>query len=56
MSKKKVPLVAFTQLEEALEERVTGDRRKADRGLPPNVSADRRKRDRRAGDKNTPSA
>lgn len=56
MSKKKAPIIAFSQIEEALEERVNPDRRKADMGLPPNVHKDRRKRDRRGSDRKPPTA
>lgn len=38
----------ITQLEEALEERQTPDRRKQKKGLPPEVNQDRRKGDRRS--------
>lgn len=38
----------ITQLEEALEERQTPDRRKRTKELPPEVNQDRRKGDRRS--------
>ena len=45
------PLVTLSQMEEALEERVNPDRRKANLGLPASVSVDRRKGDRRGNKK-----
>lgn len=51
MSEKKKPNVLFSQLEDALEERQDGDRRKAQKPMPDNVLQDRRKGDRRAGKK-----
>lgn len=47
MSSKKVTKVLLSQLEEALEERDGGDRRKTPQGLPDTVSEERRKNDRR---------
>ena len=38
----------ITQIEEALEERQTPDRRKREQGLPPEVNKDRREGDRRS--------
>lgn len=38
----------INQLEEALEERQTPDRRKANKGPPENVQSDRRSEDRRS--------
>ena len=47
MSNKQPPLVTLSQLEEALEERVSPDRRQKNAGLPENVHKERRKNDRR---------
>ncbi len=47
MKEKTEPVITFSQIEEALEERENPDRRKEHKGLPENVHADRRKGDRR---------
>lgn len=47
MEKKPLPKVAIEQLEEALEERQTPDRRQ--KKIPVPVQAERRKNDRRGG-------
>lgn len=41
----------LNQLEEALEERQSPDRRKTQKGVPSGLKEDRRKNDRRAGKK-----
>lgn len=52
MSKAENPFV-IEQLEEALEERQTPDRRKADDGFKGHSAEDRRKQDRRAASQTT---
>ncbi len=50
MSKKIVPpVITIDQIDAALEERETPDRRKRQKGLPKNIKEERRKRDRRSG-------
>lgn len=44
---KAVKVVTVCQIQEALEERQTSDRRKAQKGIPENVNQERRKADRR---------
>ncbi len=48
MNEKKDPIIALSQIEEALEERENPDRRKEQKGLPENVHKERRRLDRRA--------
>jgi len=45
------PNMILSQLEDALEERQTSDRRRSQRGLPDGINQERRKSDRRAGKK-----
>jgi len=47
MSEKKVVNVLLSQLEEALEERQSNDRRKQTESAKPQIKVDRRKNDRR---------
>jgi hypothetical protein len=45
------PKLVLSQLEEALEERQTSDRRKNQKGLPEGIAQERRKGDRRTKQK-----
>jgi len=47
MSEKKTPKVLFSQIEDSLEERQRGDRRKQNKDVPADVKQDRRVQARR---------
>lgn len=53
MKNKTLPAdMLLNQIEDALEERQSSDRRKTEKGLPAGINQDRRKEDRRSRKKN----
>lgn len=54
MTEVKRPKVLLTQVEDALEERQSHDRRQVQKGIPQEVAQERRQADRREGKKHGP--